>query len=289
MKTCSIILAILVLLTGCSVNITTDTFVYQDEVVEEKIDLAAINKKITHDAELINISEVALTTTDGVKLKGVKLLHENARINILFFGGSGMKISQSSGILNQFSLLPANVIWFDYRGVGVSEKKSNLQVQDIQSDALAIFDMTKHNLPSNIPTVIHGLSMGSVIASYVSTVRDIDGLVLDGAISTVPKLVDNVVPSWSKLFSTVTVSPELAEIDNIELIKGYKNPLLFLAGTDDDITPIAFSKDLYEAAASEEKTLAIIPEGEHGKSMKNDAAIKAYNLFIEQLTCCEAG
>lgn len=292
MKTCSVILGLLLLLSslsGCSVNITTDKFIYQDDKVEDNLDLVTINEKITHDAELTNVSEIALTTSDGVTLKGVKLLHENARINIVFFGGSGMKISQSSGILNKFTLLPANVIWFDYRGVGVSERKAALKIPDIQQDALAIVDMATKHLPENIPTALHGISMGSVIATYVGSVRDIDALVLDGAISTVPALVDNVVPSWTKIFSTVTVAPELAAIDNIALIKDYHNPLLFLAGTNDDITPVAFSKNLYEAAASEEKTLVIIPEGKHGRSMKKEEAIEAYHLFIKQLTCCEAG
>jgi len=123
-----------------------------------------------------------------------------------------MKISSSSKILNKFSLLPANVIWFDYRGTGVSEKNSELNVSDLQSDALSVFDFANKNLPSNIPTAIHGLSMGSLLASYIANERIIDALILDGAISSVPELIDNAVPSWSNVFYTVKVSSELAKI-----------------------------------------------------------------------------
>ena len=287
MKICTIILALL--LTGCAVNITPDSFIYQDEKVENRLDLKQIQTKIKQDTALIDLSDVSLITQDGLLLKGVKLLHKDALINIIFFGGNGMKISQSSGILNQFALLPANVIWFDYRGTGVSEKKIGLNVTDLQSDALSVFDFARKSLPSTIPTAIHGISMGSLLASYTANERVIDALILDGAISSVPELVDNLVPSWTKLFSTISVSPELAKIDNIELIKNYNEPLLFLIGQNDSTTPVKFSQELYDASGSLVKTLTIIPNTEHGETMKKDEAIKAYVLFINKLICCKNG
>ena len=122
-------------------------------------------------------------------------------------------------------------------------KKRALKVPDLQSDALNIFDFSKLNLPDNIPIMIHGISMGSVIASYVATERTIDALILDSAVSSIPELVENLTPSWSKLFSTVTVSPELAIVDNIKIIKHYKSPLLVLVAKDDSITPVKFQKN----------------------------------------------
>lgn len=277
------IIILTLLLSGCAVNITTDTFIYQDETVEQQLDLKQIKAKITHDSDLTEILDISLKTPNGLTLKGVKLLHKKAIVNIIFFGGSGMKISRASGILNQFALLPANVIWFDYRGTGVSEIKEGLNVSDLQDDALNIFDFATKNLPSTIPTVIHGLSMGSLLASYIANERSIDALVLDGAISSVPELVDNLVPTWSKLFSTVKVSPELAKINNIELIKNYSNPLLFLVGENDSTTPVAFSQQLYNVSPSSIKTLEVIPDIGHGETMKKDQAIKAYKDFINSL------
>ena len=284
MKICTLIL--IFLLPGCAVNITADSFIYQDEKVEPKLDLQTIKEKVTNNVALINISEVSLTTSDGSVLKGVKLLRKDALSNIVLMGGSGMKISSSYGILDYFALLPVNVIWFDYRGAGVSEKNRTINVIDLQSDALAIFDFSIKDLPNNIPIAIHGISMGSILASYIGSERAIDGLILDGAISTIPELGENVVPSWSKLFATITISPELANIDNIVLIKKYSNPLLFLAAKEDTTTPLKFSQDLYQASISQEKTLAIISEAEHGRTMKKDKAIQAYSLFIKELTCC---
>ncbi|WP_157465939.1 alpha/beta hydrolase [Colwellia sp. TT2012] len=289
MKICTTLLIIIFMLSGCAVNITADSFIYQDDKVEPSLDLIQINNKITHHATLIDISKISLTTPEGLLLNGVKLLHKNAQVNVIFFGGNGMKISQSASILDQFALLPANVIWFDYRGTGVSEKRSNLSVKDLQNDALNIFDFSKENLPDNLPTAVHGLSMGSLLASYIASERAIDGLILDGAISTVPELIDNLVPAWSTVFSTVTVSPELAAIDNIKLIRKYTNPLLFLIGKNDSTTPVEFSQALYDASNSKDKTLTIIADTEHSQTMKREQAIKAYATFIKGLTCCEDG
>lgn len=287
MKICTIIL--IVLLSGCAVNITPNSFIYQDDQVESQLDLNKIQTKVDQAPALVDISQVSLTTKDGLLLKGVKLLHKDARINVIFFGGSGMKISTNYGILKQFALLPANVIWFDYRGVGVSEGKSDLQISDFQSDALNVFDFASNNLPSKIPTAIHGLSMGSLLASYTVNQRMVDALILDGAINSVSELVDNVVPTWSKIFATVKVSPELATINNTELIKNYKEPLLFLIGEDDSVTPVKFSQELYDASGSSIKTLTVIANTEHGQPMAKDKAIDAYKVFIAKLTFCENG
>lgn len=101
------------LLGGCAINITPKSFIYQDKVVESGLNLQEIQGELTQDPSLTAISEVSVTTQDGITLKGIKFTHSEATVNILLFGGNGMKISASSDILNHFSLVPANLIWFD--------------------------------------------------------------------------------------------------------------------------------------------------------------------------------
>ena len=279
-------LILVFLMSGCTINIATDNFIYQDEAIEQ-LDLDIIKTEVNQDATLTNISEVSLTTQDGLTLKGVKLLHENAKVNIVFFGGNGMKINQSYKILNHFSLLPANVIWFDYRGSGLSAKKDGLTVSELKNDSLNIFDFARNELPSTIPLVVNGVSMGTLLASYTASERSVDGLVLDGAIGSVPELVDSLIPGWSRLFSTINITPELAEINNNDIIKKYDAPLLLLVGAEDEVTPVAFAETLYDSSGSPIKKLAVIPDAPHGFTMKYDEAINAYQAFIEQLSCCK--
>lgn len=280
------ILVLVFLMSGCTVNIATDNFIYQDEAIE-KFDLNTLKENVTQDSQLTNLSAVSLTTNDGLTLKGIKFLHENAKINVVLFGANGMKINNANKILNHFALLPANVIWFDYRGMGLSEKREGLTVENLKSDALSVFDFSRNELPSTMPLVVNGISMGTLLASYTASERSVDGLVLDSAIGSLPDLVNSLTPSWSRLFSTINISPELAEINNNDIIKKYDAPLLLLVGKNDEVTPVAFSQELYDSSNSPLKKITVIPEATHAQSMKFDEAISAYQTFIEQLSCCK--
>ncbi|NRA61738.1 MAG: alpha/beta hydrolase [Psychrobium sp.] len=271
------------LLSGCAINITPQSFIYQSDEIEKELNLPDIQSSLSKSSTDATVSSISVSSKDGLLLNGIKLTHQQATVNIVLFGGNGMKISASSGILERFSMLPANVIWFDYRGTGVSEKTSILSIADLKLDALNVFDYAQGSFGNKLPTVIHGLSMGSLIASYVANERPADGLILDGAINSVPKLVDHLVPTWSKLFYTVNVSQELASINNVDLVKQYNKPLLFLIGEEDETTPVAFSQELYDVSSSAQKTLLIIPETGHAKTMKQEQAIAAYQLFIAKL------
>lgn len=279
-------LLLFLLLSGCTANYTTQSFVYQDEKPEQGHDIDKIQNHLNDEDIIATVSAISLITKDGSTLKGVKLINKDALVNIVFFSANGMKIKTSSKILNKFSLLPANVIWFDYRGMGASDKKDILSLANLQTDALSIVDFSKTQLPTHIPFITHGLSMGSLIASYVANNRNVDALILDGAIHTVPELVDNLIPGWSKPFYTINLSPELANISNGDAIKSYKNPLLLLVGEDDSTTPVVNSQELLNLSGSKIKELAIIPDIGHGETMRKAETIEVYKQFIKQITCC---
>lgn len=283
MKT--LLITLTLLLSGCAINITPASFIYQSEKVEPQLDIKAIDVKMSNAPS--SVSNISVITPNGITLNGIKLTKTDAIVNVILFGGNGMRISASAGILNHFALLPANVIWFDYQGMGVSEKSAELSIDALKSDALTVFDFAKHEFTAQLPLVVHGVSMGSLIAGYVASERHIDGLVLDGAISSVPKLVENLIPIWSKLFSTVTVSPELSEINNEELIAQYTNPLLILSGENDETTPLIYSQQLLDISPSVIKSIKVLPDTKHAQTMKKSEAITAYQLFINELTCCK--
>jgi alpha-beta hydrolase superfamily lysophospholipase len=287
MKLITLIFALL--LSGCAIDITTKSFVYQADNIDPALNLSDIQTTLSNAPVHSALSTVSLTSEDGLTLNGIKLIHDDAKVNVVLFGGNGMTISNASEILNHFVLLPANVIWFDYRGMGLSAKSDSLTIAQLKIDALSVFDFAEQSLPQDLPMLTDGISMGSLLAGYVASERNVDGVVLDGAINSVPQLVDNLIPTWTKIFSTVTVSPELAAINNSEIIKLIDTPLLLLAGEDDTTTPLVFAQQLYGASPSENKVLAIIPGTEHAQPMAKDEAISAYKLFIASLSCCTNG
>lgn len=274
----ALIVAALASLSGCAINITTQSFIAQDDTVAP-LDLDGMQAKLSKELQNYRLDAVATRAIDGTQLRGLRFRTPNAQANVVFYGGNGMKIAESFTILKRFDKVPVNVIWFDYRGTGASDKHDTLHIEQIESDALTVFDYSRAHLDNDLPTIVHGLSMGSLVAGYVAERRDIDGLILDSAITTVPALVDNLTP----FFASTTVSPELAEIDNLKMLQAYRGPLLIFAGDADKTTPRTFAETLRDASPSEPKTLVVIPGAKHGYCMKSDKAIAAYRSFVEQL------
>ena len=83
MKTVSILF--ILLLSGCSANYTTESFVYQDEESEKKLNIIKIQTELAEANLSAVVSAVSLTSEDGIKLRGVKLINKDALVNIVFF------------------------------------------------------------------------------------------------------------------------------------------------------------------------------------------------------------
>ncbi len=266
-------------LVGCAIDVSPRSFVYQ---AKEKtpLDITGLHAAANKDEISIGITTVEMTNAQGLNLTGVAVNYPEPVANIVFFGGNGMAISQANGYLHRLGQLPANILWIDYQGMGASEKADHIEIESLKQDALQVFDYAKDVFPQDLPTVVHGLSMGSLIATYVATERDISGLVLEGAINGVPDLVDNMVPLWSKLFTNINLHPELAEIDNGILLEQYQGPLLLIVGEKDRTTPVKFTEQLYRLSPSDNKSMYVVPEADHGTTMKKPGTIKRYRDFV---------
>jgi len=278
-----ITLCLTVILGGCAVDISTKSFVYQAKTQDTALALGKISDTLSNISAPTTLHAISLTTDDKVTLNGIKLSHHQATANVVLFGGNGMTIAKSHKILNHFANIPVNIIWFDYRGSGLSQTIDALTIEQMKRDATTIVNFAKNQQQDNLPLLVHGISMGSLMAGSVSQESAIDGLILDGAITNVPDLVDNLMPFWSKPFTRVNLSAELADIDNTKLLADYTKPLLILAGDDDEQTPISFAKSLLNASKSTDKHLVVVKDSGHAQSIKDNDVIKQYQQFIESL------
>ena len=280
------IFLLLFIFPSCSVQLTPESIIYQDKEPEVFPDLSLLQSELQLDPSELVLRKVSFDTQDGVTLRGVFLEHNRPIANILLFGGNGMKISNFGPILAEFAQIPANVIWFDYRGAGVSDTWQSeegevvISVAQLRSDALAIFDHSVELVPDDLPLILHGISMGSLHAAYISGHRELDGLVLDGPITSVAMLVDASTPSWAKRMSNIDISDELNELDNIKQLQRYEGPLLLLVGEDDTVTPPQFAEEIYASSESVRKRLAVFPGIDHGRSMAGKDSTEFYREFI---------
>lgn len=276
----SVVFTIITLaLGGCAIDVSTATFVHQDKEVTP-IDTTQLHQRVNRDEAEVSITTVQLTNAQGIMLKGIAVSYPEPVVNIVFFGGNGMTISKSSGLMHQFGKIPANILWVDYQGMGASQKAPGMRMANIKADALQIYDYGKSVFPGSLPTVVHGLSMGSIVASYVASVREVDGLVLDGAINRITDVAQNMVPQWTKYFTYLSVSADLAMVDNADYIRNYHGPLLILAGRDDELTPVAFGRELYDVSPSYNKEIIMVPGARHAENMEHRKVVPRYREFL---------
>ncbi|QJR81253.1 alpha/beta hydrolase [Alteromonas pelagimontana] len=267
---------------GCAIDVSSSSYIYQTSA-PSPLDTTELLQAVNKDEAAVSITTVELTNAQGLTLTGVAVSYPKPVVNIVFYAGNGMTISKASGILHEFGKIPANILWIDYQGMGASAAAPRVLVDNLKADALQVFDYGKEVFPKNIPTIVHGLSMGSLFATYVANKREVDGVVLDSAISSVSDVAQNLVPQWTKVFTNLKISPELAIIDNSEYLARYRGPLLMLVGDRDQMTPISFSRELFRQSASTNKSIYVVLGGKHGKLMRNEAAVIRYQTFIETL------
>ncbi|NMH59940.1 alpha/beta hydrolase [Alteromonas ponticola] len=275
-------LCLLALVTGCAIDVSPKAFIHQDKQPLQ-LDTSSLQKAIQRDEAQVSITTVQLTNAQGLELVGVAVSYPQAKANIVFFGGDGQTINKGSGLIHRLGQIPANILWVDYQGMGASSKADKLKVANLKSDALQVYDYAKQVFPQRLPTLVHGLSMGSLMATFIASERPVDAIVLDGALNDLPSVVTNMMPSWSRLFTTLDIHPDLANMSNVEAIKDYKGPVLFLVGENDRITPVAFVEQVYRATPSDNKALYVIPGQTHFHDMKQEATIQRYREFVETL------
>lgn len=269
------------LLGACSVvQITPQSLLYQDEAVQP-LDINRLSASIANSNA--QLKPVMLLTADNLTLNGIVMLNPNARANVVLYPANGMTLNKSSALLGNYAHLPVNLLWFDYRGTGASQKSATIDMALLRRDAVAMFDYGKATLPSNIPLIVNGISMGSLLAPYVAQHHSVSGIVLDSAIDDMPKLASKLIDQTNPLV-TVEMTAEMKSINNKTVLAQLEQPLLLLVGAEDNLTPPAVSKLLYNSSAAHLKLLEIIPDIDHNEPMTTPIAKQRYSEFIQQLS-----
>lgn len=271
-------LAIMLFINGCSILITADNFVVQDDNVDT-LKIEDLSKLINSDS-LKKISPISLDLLDKTTLNGILFVQDNAIANVIYFPGNDVRINDGAKILlPQFLKLPVNLVWFDYRGMGISEGETTANT--LESDSGEIIEFTTRSLPRELPLIIHGVSMGSLLAGYNANSKHINGIVLESPISSIDALVEQITPKWANLVFNFEVDSQLENLSNESNFSTFGKKLLILVGSEDDITPMSFSENIYDKVPSLHKELVIIERGGHGNLMMKEKTVLAYLDFLK--------
>ena len=159
--------------------------------------------------------------------------------------------------------LGLSLLAFDYRGYG--ESGGTPTEAGLYRDADAAYRYLREVLgvpPERI--VLFGHSLGSAVAVELATRVPAAGLVLDGALSSVPDRAQELYP----LLPVRWIAR--SRYASIERIGRVRIPKLFLHARADDVVPIAHGRRLYDAAPPP-KTFVPLAGG-HGDAFEVDSA-----------------
>ena len=120
--------------------------------------------------------ELNWQTEDGNLVNGILFEHESPKAILLFLHGNSGHMGRSGNYYARVREYPISVLLYDYRGYGKSTGKP-IQ-KNLYSDVLLVYDWIKESFP-NIPIFVHGLSLGSHIATYLASRRKIEYLILE--------------------------------------------------------------------------------------------------------------
>lgn len=266
-------IALALVISGCTVDIDADSILPHDSG-SRRLDVADMRPGHHRRVEPLD-----LTYPDGVVGHGIRMRAPSAAAVIVYLPGNKMSIAEyGPRLLPSFAQIDADVIWLDRRGLGATGGKADLR--ELQSDAQAMLALAARE---DKPVIVHGLSLGSLLAGTVANDPRVAALVLEGALTSIPNVADASVPDVLKGVIHVRVDPRIAAFDNVAVLQHYDKPLLLLAGSDDKDIPPVHARTLYAAARTRDKTLVIAQGKTHVDAMTSDAAIAAYRRMIASL------
>ena len=232
---------------------------------------------------------VSLKTADGVTLRGwfYPARHPDAPYVITFHGNNeiiGDAYTQArDGFL--YAQLDLNLITFDYRGTGFSD--GAISLVQARADALAIYDFAMKKAAGR-PVFVVGWSLGSVFASHVAGSRpSLAGLVLLDPMSSAGALATDV---GQELHTRVVIPAEVAKgIRNTAELRNYRQPLLVVHGTADEVVPIDQGRADFAAAGSTDKNFVPVAGKNHVGAIWSVAADDAIAAFFAKHASAEKG
>jgi hypothetical protein len=186
------------------------------------------------------IQDVLIRTPDGEALQAWYEPAQPGKPTILFLHGNGGRLSQGKYRYARMHDAGAGWLALSYRGYGGSTGRPT--EEGLFIDGLAAYDWLRAKGVPPKDIVLHGLSLGSGVATYIATERPSRALILEApftaAVDVAADLYWFIPVGW--LMSDQYLSRER--------IKDVHVPVLIAHGTLDRVIPFSQGVKLYELA-----------------------------------------
>lgn len=224
-----------------------------------------------------NRDDMMIPVSDGVQVgASFHFIKKDAPV-ILFFHGNGEIVSDYDDIgLMYTQEMGINFFVADYRGYGRSTGTPT--VTAMMQDCHGIFNFVRAymaKMQMTGPLSVMGRSLGSAPAIELCATRadDFTNLIIESGFAFIaPLLVKLGVDPGMIGFK------EQQGFENIDKIKTFLKPCLVIHAQFDHIIPFSDGQALFDACASEEKTLLEIKGANH-----NDIFFRGMSLYMEHV------
>ncbi|MDX2289001.1 MAG: alpha/beta hydrolase [Hyphomicrobiaceae bacterium] len=197
---------------------------------------------------------IAIPTSDGETLAGWYLPPRQPDAPVfLFMHGKSGGLERKVGRWSRLADRGAGVLAFSYRGYPGSTGEPS--EAGLYEDARAAYRWLAGRHESG-RIVLHGLSLGTGVASRLATEVDAKAVVLEAPFAALVDVAAARQP-WLPVHLLL-----IDRFESLPLMAKLRMPLLIVHGTRDTAIPISHAERLY-AAAKEPKRLVAIPGGDH--------------------------
>jgi hypothetical protein len=271
------LLAVLLLLSTCTLAQSTQRPVPANFLIPQPPPSAPLADWTGSATRVLQSMPLPDATLRGWKYPSSK---PNAPV-ILFFNGNGMTIDRSDPFYRQLVQTGAELCVYDYRGIGFSAGSPD--VMAFRQDALRLYDSLTASSPGR-PVIVYGFSLGTAMATYIASQRNVAGLILAGTIASAVE--EFPVYSRAHGVSAETAAALIPAPDSIEAFNEVGNiarssaPLLMLHGEADTLVPIDQGREVFAASSSSQKKFVSLPGVVHNQTPATAQSIGAVAEFL---------
>jgi fermentation-respiration switch protein FrsA (DUF1100 family) len=266
---------LLLLVAGCYGALALYLFIMQPRLLYYP-DMTGRQLEGTPAAIGLPYEDVALQTTDGVRLHAWFIPAANPRATVLFCHGNAGNISHRLDSIRLLHSLGLQVLIFDYRGYGQSEGRPSEKGTYRDVDAAWQYLVGVRGLPED-RVIIFGRSLGAAIAADLASRTRPAVVILESAFTSVPDMAAGIYP-WLpvRLLSRY-------RYDNLDKVARITRPLLVVHSRQDEIVPFTHGERLFARAREPKQFLEM--NGGHNDAFQSSR--KAYTLGLKSFldTC----
>ena len=219
--------------------------------------------------------DVALETSDVLKLHGWYVPAAQARGVILFLHGNAGNISHRLDSIAIFRELGLDTLIIDYRGYGQSQGKPSEQGTYLDAEAAWHHLVNDRGVAAD-RIIVFGRSLGGAVAAWLANQHTPAALMIESSFSSALDMARKLYPFMPVRLITRLEYPVSLYVSQLQC------PLLVIHSRDDEIIPFTMAEAIYDSAMEPKSLLEIWGDHNNGFLLSRDRYLSGINEFVQK-------